>query len=125
MSFERADNLAQGRVWVGSDALAIGLVDEIGGLDDAVRSAAALAGLAEDEYGVQSIEPELTFSERIALQFATGAVSILDASGIRFDSAWSGTLAERLATRLERELGRIATLNDPRGIYYHCFCALP
>lgn len=36
------DSIAQGRVWTGSDALGIGLVDEIGTLDDAVRYAAGL-----------------------------------------------------------------------------------
>ncbi len=125
MSFERAENLAQGRVWVGSDALAIGLVDEIGGLDDAIRAAAELAGLAEDEYGVQSVEPELTFGERLALQFATKTMSLLTAAGIRVDRGWTGVLAERLIGRLETELGQFAGLNDPRGIYYHCFCTLP
>jgi protease-4 len=125
MSFDRAQNLAQGRVWVGRDALAIGLIDEIGGLDDAVRSAAALAGLTEDEYGILTIESELTFSERVALQFVGKVVSLFRVAGFRFDTGWSNSLAERLVIRLERELGRFAGLNDPRGIYYHCFCALP
>jgi len=125
MSFDRAHNLAQGRVWAGRDALAIGLIDEIGGLDDAVRSAAALAGLAEDKYGVHKIESELTFSERMALQFVGKVVSLFRVAGFRFDTGWSNSLAERLVMRLEHELGWLAGLNDPRGIYYHCFCALP
>jgi len=125
MTFERAENLAQGRVWVGSDALAIGLVDEIGGLNDAIQAAADLAGLAADAYDVQTVEPGMTFSERIALQFATRAVSFFAAVGIRFDTGWTDTLAGRLVNRFERELGQFAALNDPRGIYYHCFCALP
>ena len=44
MEPEQVDELAQGRVWTGSDALKIGLVDEIGTLEDAVRYAAGLAG---------------------------------------------------------------------------------
>ena len=44
MPKERVDEIGQGRVWTGTDALAIGLVDEIGTLDDAVRYAAVLAG---------------------------------------------------------------------------------
>lgn len=125
MPFDRAENLAQGRVWIGSDALAVGLVDEIGGLDDAVHSAAALAGLAENEFGVQIIEPGMTFSERFALQLVGKAVSFVGALGISFDNGWSGTLAEKFMVRMERELGLITRLNDPRGIYFHCFCALP
>jgi protease IV len=41
------DSIGQGRVWSGSDAAGLGLVDTFGGLNDAVREAAALAGLEE------------------------------------------------------------------------------
>lgn len=47
LSPEQVDSIAQGRVWLGRDALAVGLVDRIGGLDDAIRSAAKLAGLSD------------------------------------------------------------------------------
>jgi protease-4 len=43
MSFAQVDSIAQGRVWTGSDALKIGLVDKIGGLDDAIKEAANLS----------------------------------------------------------------------------------
>jgi protease IV len=43
MSFAQVDSIAQGRVWSGSQALKIGLVDKIGGLDDAIKEAASLA----------------------------------------------------------------------------------
>ncbi|MCR5860810.1 signal peptide peptidase SppA [Flavobacterium sp. J372] len=42
MTFEQVDAIGQGRVWAGSDALKIGLVDEIGGLDAAIKHAAKL-----------------------------------------------------------------------------------
>ncbi len=42
---EAVDEIAQGRVWVGADAIGIGLVDELGGLTDAIRYAATMAGL--------------------------------------------------------------------------------
>jgi protease-4 len=51
ISTERADSLAQGRVWSGADAQRIGLVDELGGLDEAIAEAAALAGL--DNYSIR------------------------------------------------------------------------
>ena len=38
------DSIAQGRVWAGSDALKIGLVDEIGTLEDAINYASSLVG---------------------------------------------------------------------------------
>ena len=45
MSVEDVDAIAQGRVWTGAQALEIGLVDEIGTLEDAICHAAAAAGL--------------------------------------------------------------------------------
>ncbi|WP_309642029.1 signal peptide peptidase SppA [Flavobacterium sp.] len=42
MSFEQVDAIAQGRVWSGAEAVKIGLVDKIGGLDDALQYAADL-----------------------------------------------------------------------------------
>ncbi len=47
---EQVDSVGQGRVWTGTDAKAIGLVDELGGLEDAVKDAVALAGLTEGNY---------------------------------------------------------------------------
>lgn len=43
MTFEQVNEIAQGRVWTGADAVKIGLVDKIGGMDEAVKEAAALA----------------------------------------------------------------------------------
>lgn len=43
MSFEQVDAIGQGRVWSGADAIKIGLVDKIGGMDDAIAKAASLA----------------------------------------------------------------------------------
>ncbi len=59
MSEAAVDSIAQGRVWTGQDAIGIGLVDRIGGLDRAVRSAAALAKLKKDDYGIS------TYPERV------------------------------------------------------------
>ena len=39
------DSIAQGRVWSGSDAIEIGLVDELGGIEEAIAYAATKAGL--------------------------------------------------------------------------------
>ena len=52
MSFEQVDAIAQGRVWSGSEALKIGLVDKIGGLDDALQYAADLVKI--EKYKTQN-----------------------------------------------------------------------
>jgi len=48
------DSIGQGRVWSGVDALRIKLVDELGGINDAVKFAAKKANLKEDEYELLS-----------------------------------------------------------------------
>ena len=69
MAPSQVDAIAQGRVWTGADALEIGLVDEIGTLEDAVRYAAALADLtSSDQYSVADYPAPLSFFEQLALQ---------------------------------------------------------
>ena len=43
MTFAQVDSIAQGRVWSGAEAVKIGLVDKIGGLDAAIKEAASLS----------------------------------------------------------------------------------
>lgn len=45
-TLEYVDSIGQGRVWLGTDAISLGLVDEIGGLKDAIDLAATTAGLS-------------------------------------------------------------------------------
>ena len=53
MPKEKVDEIGQGRVWTGADALGIGLVDEIGTLSDAIAYAAVAAGLPSDGVAVK------------------------------------------------------------------------
>jgi protease-4 len=120
MDIERVDEIAQGRVWIGEDAYQLGLVDELGGLDAAVASAAKLAGLAEGEYGTVYVERELTVAEKVLLQYAR----LLGMFFATSDSPSGGvaTILQRLVGSIESELAVLQTWNDPRGIYYHCMC---
>lgn len=60
-SIEYVDSIAQGRVWIGADAIKIGLVDRIGTLDDAIASAAKMAKLKG--YGIKSFPESKSFIE--------------------------------------------------------------
>jgi len=57
------DNIAQGRVWTGNQALELGLVDAIGGIDDAITEAARLAEL--DNYSTRSFPRKIDFFESL------------------------------------------------------------
>ena len=60
-SIEYIDSIAQGRVWIGADAIKIGLVDRIGTLDDAIASAAKMAKLKG--YGIKAYPESKSFIE--------------------------------------------------------------
>lgn len=65
MTYEEVDEIAQGRVWSGSDAKMLGLVDEFGGLQYAIKTSADLAGIEDYrivEYPVQK-DPILQLME--------------------------------------------------------------
>lgn len=53
---EQIDTIGQGRIWAGGTARQLGLVDRLGGLDEAIEEAAKLAKLGEGEWHVKYIE---------------------------------------------------------------------
>ena len=57
------DSVGQGRVWTGTDAKRIGLIDVLGGMNDAMKIAAAMAKI--DEYKIVSLPEHKDFFERI------------------------------------------------------------
>lgn len=65
MSMEAVDSIAQGRVWLGNKAKEIGLVDELGGLEDAIAAVAKLAKITDDEYKVISYPKTQSVEEKI------------------------------------------------------------
>ncbi len=81
MSRDEVDAIAQGRVWTGAQALEIGLVDELGGLDRAVALAREKADIAEDAEIRLEIYPERgTFFEMLVNKMVYGAPEV---TGIR------------------------------------------
>jgi len=128
LSFEQADAIARGRVWTGADARERGLVDRIGGLDEAVEAAAARAGLEEGEYGRRYVQPELSLFQRMASEFGARAVATADrlglgslVAGLRGPGAG---VVGAVVGRLDQELTLLSRFNDPRSIYAHCLCVV-
>jgi protease-4 len=77
MTFAQVDSIAQGRVWTGTEAMRIGLVDKIGNLNDAIKEAASLAKIKE--YSTQNFpEYEKDFSDILAnLPFAKSKEALI------------------------------------------------
>jgi protease-4 len=111
--------IAQGHVWVGTDAKNNGLVDHLGLFDQAVKAAAARAKLKEGAYVVERIEPELSWAESLALQLK-----------VWFARNFVGELVSRnpllrVSKSLEpvqRELDRWTHMSSRDNRYAYCFC---
>ncbi len=71
MDYEAVHRIARGRVWTGADALGIGLVDTLGGIDLAIAIAAQRAGIA-DAYRVKELPVEKDTWEQLASMFGNG-----------------------------------------------------
>ncbi|AMO69223.1 signal peptide peptidase SppA, 67K type [gamma proteobacterium BDW918] len=113
---EQVEPIAEGRVWSGVDAQQLGLVDQLGGLKQAVASAAALAGLSDTSSRVLRL-PLTPEEELIQLLLGSGMVKqVLQSSSPLLSTlnsvlpAWSSMLQ----------------LRDSRGVYAFCImCVAP
>jgi protease-4 len=112
---------ADGRVWIGSEAERLGLVDRLGGLDQALESAAELAGLAPGSYGVERLSPELGWAGQLALGLIRITAPVLPA--LKVESPLPDGLDQLLDAATE-PLAFFERLSDPRGIYAYCFCGV-
>jgi protease IV len=98
---EEIESLAQGRVWTGADARAAGIVDELGGVDEAIAEAAKLARLDED-YGVVWIERSLSWRDVIAMRLRVAAAWLVRAiSPRRAQSPGFGSAMKEIRGLLE------------------------
>lgn len=117
-SYQAIDAIAQGRVWTGRQALARGLVDQLGGLDAAVADAAKLAKLGED-YPVRYEEAPVSGFERFLINMNHSAsMQLLHSWGVRLPR-W---VAQLPALAPELQLLRNAKAGKA-NIYADCLCA--
>jgi protease IV len=119
-SVEEIDKVAQGRVWSGTDAQRIGLVDHLGGLKDATDAAAKLAELGSD-YDVDYIETELSLRQELLMQIRSQAVQVGQLTGLIPER----TDLERILQPVLQQASIITRLKDPRGLYSYCWCREP
>ena len=114
MSPEAVDKIAQGRVWIGSQALELGLIDGLGDLDDAVASAAEIAGL--ESWDIQYVERILSPQEQFWKEFFGQAL----VWGAKMQFADNDSHLMKMVKNLLAETGTVTNLNDPRGVYTLC-----
>ncbi len=100
MTREEVDRVAQGRVWTGEQALSMGLVDRLGGLEDAIALAREKAGLGDgDDIEVRRLEPESGFLSDLA-DGLSGAPGALQSALARLPEVQAAAVLGELGTVL-------------------------
>lgn len=104
---QKVAEIAQGRVWSGEEALKLGLIDSIGGMDDAIEYAAKQAKLGND-WEMEEYPKSHTLEEQI-LKKLTGSEGLKnqvkpDPLTVQFQ-------------KLQAELSIVKEMNDPMGVY--------
>ncbi len=116
-NYDQIDTVAQGRVWTGQQALERGLVDELGGLGDAIADAARRAKLGKNA-PVRYVEAPMGGFEQFLVGLNdSSAMMSLQAHGVRLPS-W---MAQLPSMAPELKLLRTAKSGTP-NIYAYCFC---
>jgi len=117
---EQIDGIAQGRVWSGSQAKERGLVDKLGGIDEAIAAAAARAKLGKG-YQVHYVEREMSPWEKLALSFGNSEAAVRLARYAGFTLP-AGMFSD---SDVRQVAGVIESLRGRRyGAFAHCFCEL-
>jgi len=110
---EAIEKIAQGRVWAGTTAKDLGLVDEIGDLRDAVEAVAKKVDLKD--YEIAYIAQPLTARERLIKrlnQFLAGVLSALGPADHPVKRLYD--------TVIDSEIDQVLRADDPAGLYAYC-----
>ncbi|NJR19018.1 MAG: signal peptide peptidase SppA [Calothrix sp. CSU_2_0] len=110
---DKVAEIAQGRVWSGTAAKDIGLVDEIGGLDAAIEHAAGLANLGGN-WKLQEYPKSSSFEERF---FGRTVDEAQTALGINKATKQQSNPLSNEFMKLQKEISVLQNLNDPLNIY--------
>jgi protease-4 len=105
LTTNRVDEIAQGRVWSGADALKVGLVDELGGLQQAIAAAAKEAKLGAS-YSIIEFPEKRGLVERLS-----------EALGGEQRPLAKQDLAGRVTQKVMAEWRWLSSFDDPQGIY--------
>lgn len=102
MTFAQVDAIAQGRVWSGSEALKVGLVDEIGGMDAALKEAAKLAKIS-------------TYKTQNFPQYEKSFDDLLSNLGLPFFKTKENFIKEEVGVENYKIIEQIRKMNTKKG----------
>ena len=110
MTVDEVDAIAGGKVWIGRQALEIGLVDNLGSLNDAIEAAAELAGV--DDYEAERFGTPISPQQLV-----------LEELGKNLQVSMPRTVQNALVwiAPLQAPLAELSQLQDPKHVYLQCF----
>ncbi|WP_140921123.1 signal peptide peptidase SppA [Limnobaculum xujianqingii] len=108
------DSIAQGRVWIGSDAKSNGLVDQLGDFDDAIKKAVELAKLKDYEIKWTVTEPTV---REILLGQVSASVNALLPETMKIELP---APLRQVAEDINKQPGFFGNMNDPGYRYIYC-----
>ena len=108
MSTQEVDRIAQGRVWAGSTALELGLVDKLGSLEGAIERAAILAEI--DEFKTYYPAQILDWRQQLLESFSSALEAFIPEI-IKKNIIFKESI---------NSLTEINSFNDPKGLYIRC-----
>ena len=114
MSEQAVREVADGLVWTGAEAADRGLVDELGGLDEAVAAAARLAGVEEWRTARTRVPPSF---ESVLLQELSRSFGMVGAP--------LGGWFESLVSAFKPAIKSLSSLRDPMHVYAQCLPCAP
>lgn len=114
MTPEQVNEIAQGRVWTGATAHKLGLVDNLGNIDQAIESAAKMASL--DNYEIKLIEQELSARDQFYRDWF--GVWFDDKPQVRRND--QGLNIQSLISDFKEQFDTLTRFNDPQHMYVHC-----
>jgi protease-4 len=113
MTVEQVDEVAQGRVWTGEKAMQLGLVDQMGNIDQAIDAAAKMAELSN--YKVVHWEDKLPFEMQVIAKLFNQESTMKEAVKLALNSP-----EQKLLKKIKEKMELFTLLNDPGHVYVLC-----
>jgi protease-4 len=119
LSVDMVDRIARGRVWTAQQAHDLGLIDHMGGLEDAITDAAERAGIAGN-HSLVWVEEHLSLTEQLLVDFMAKTAQFID-----FQPAPGLARVQQLLQPYQAELNMLLAQRPGQVLTMaHCFCDL-
>ncbi|WMY96410.1 MAG: signal peptide peptidase SppA [Arsenophonus sp.] len=108
---EEIEKIAQGRIWIGSDAFKKGLIDKLGDFDDAIEKAAELGDIKIPV--LDWMQPEYSFIDEFLLNFTLNTQIIIQ-------KTLQSLISNKITNDFNQHIQTYKYMNDPKNHYAFC-----